>query len=222
MPCSHLPARHADHQAETINADLLAFIQSRPARQIVARPVPAPGRSLLSMRTRALDRGAVAERTRRSDSRCAKSRRRRVCGTDLGSTAIRAYPDDLHDDVLRAVSAAIRDPSTACGHEPSCSSLKRSGIGRSCVKTGTGRKRHVSSAHAGRRFARGVLRPFSSSILRQGHKRKSGIVFRESLPGLDVVTMNRGRVSAAADGRITFRAGPIRRWTETSQRSARP
>ena len=35
-----------------------------------------------------------------------------------------------------------------------------------------------------------------------------GIVFREFLPGLGVVIMDRGKVSATADGTITFEAGP--------------
>ena len=35
-----------------------------------------------------------------------------------------------------------------------------------------------------------------------------GIVFREFLPGYGVVIMDRGRLTAAADGTLTFEAGP--------------
>jgi hypothetical protein len=35
-----------------------------------------------------------------------------------------------------------------------------------------------------------------------------GIVFRESLPGLGIATMDRGRVSATLDGNLLFEAGP--------------
>jgi len=44
--------------------------------------------------------------------------------------------------------------------------------------------------------------------LAAGTQTEVGIVFRESLPGLGVVIMDRGRVSATADGTITFEAGP--------------
>jgi len=55
---------------------------------------------------------------------------------------------------------AVRDPCTTCGCEPSCSRMKRSGN-----RPGPRSDRdwpeaaHVSSAHAGLRFARGVMRP---------------------------------------------------------------
>lgn len=44
--------------------------------------------------------------------------------------------------------------------------------------------------------------------LTAGTQTEVGIVFREFLPGIGVVIMDRGRVSATADGTITFEAGP--------------
>jgi hypothetical protein len=52
---------------------------------------------------------------------------------------------------LSGVVRCLQAPAAACG--PSCSGPLPS-------RVGTGRKRHVSSAHAGLRFARGVMRPF--------------------------------------------------------------
>jgi len=44
--------------------------------------------------------------------------------------------------------------------------------------------------------------------LMDGTDTEVGIVFRESLPGLGIVIMDRGRVGATLDGTLLFEAGP--------------